>query len=191
VGLSAVVDRLVYGVTLTAEECAGREAFARGRWEETRRQGLPDQAYGASTVEDSIALDIVGAFGEYAVWRWLGRPGGQATVDRVNTFHVIPDVGQVEVRAASGHDRNLIIRERDPQERPYLLTTWELPEVWIHGWVYGWEARTRGQRWNPNGRHEAWLIRQRDLRPLPIKPLRAGMRIVTRARSFSAGQGVP
>jgi hypothetical protein len=172
-----VGDRI--GVLLTAEDIAACTRSAVRRMNEAARMGLNHATSVNRRTSERLHQELAGVCGELAVEYWLGRRGEAGSV---NTFHDVPDVGPAEVRCGTYHTYNLIIRDWEPMRRAYILTTIELPdpEVWLHGWLWGYEAELRGRRWNPGGTREAWLVRQARLRPLPDRPLRANMRALVR-----------
>jgi hypothetical protein len=168
------------GVRLTAKDIADCKRSAVRRMNEAARMGLNHATSVNRSAPERLHQELAGVCGELAVEYWLGRRGEAGAV---NTFHHIPDVGRAEVRCAIRHTYNLIVRDWEPMQRAYILTTIELPntEVWLHGWLWGYEAELRGRRWNPGGTREAWLVRQDRLRPLPDRPLQANMRALISA----------
>ena len=105
--------------------------------------------------------DIVGAIGEYAVARALGKPFQPL----LNTFK-LPDVGELQVRATRWPRGHLIVREDDP-EGVYVLVTVNEPRAEVHGWLTAKEARQDKYWGNPDETRAAcWSVPQYDLHPL-------------------------
>jgi hypothetical protein len=110
--------------------------------------------------------EIVGACGEKAFAAYLG----QYFVPSVNTFHEIPDVGEVEVRSTTREDGCLIVRDNDHDDRPFVLAIVTPPMVELKGWMRGCDAKSDRYKRNPNGHREAWFVPQCDL--IPMEELR-------------------
>lgn len=90
---------------------------------------------------ENVQAHTLGAMGEIALAKYLNiyYPG------HFDVFNKRPDLSvhkeRIEVRHRSEHDRDLIIRPKDPGDSIYVLTTGKGPEVLIHGWMYGWKAK--------------------------------------------------
>lgn len=87
----------------------------------------------------------------------------------------LPDVGDVDVRASSVFDSELIIRKNDDPDKKYYLLIGINGEYEIKGWLYGRDAM-KDQFWTSKdtGRPPAWFFPQSYLNPLDGKsPLMA------------------
>lgn len=117
----------------------------------------------ASTYERSFYLrleeETVGAVGEYAFCKYLGV----AWDESVDTYHNVPDVGSVEVRATRLDVGSLIVRDNDADDRVFVLVTGTPPQVEIRGWIRGGDAKRPEFSRNPNAYRQAWFVPQRAL----------------------------
>lgn len=118
----------------------------------------------ASTYERSwlrrLEEEVVGAAGEIAVAKSVGA----FHIGSVNTFHRVPDVlGNLEVRATSREDGCLIVRDNDPDDRPYVLVVGEAPNLRIAGYCWGADAKRDEFLRNPHGHRLAWFVPQSSL----------------------------
>lgn len=123
--------------------------------------------YGIAQKEAGWDLDVGGAIAEAAVaqWRnvwwpnpWSGKES--ADVDR-----------DVEVRSTRHSNGCLILRDRDHDERPYILAVLREPEVVLAGWMTG--AKGKDQKfWRDldNGRPGGWFVPQDKLWPMSDFP---------------------
>lgn len=105
---------------------------------------------------------VLGALGEAVAAKSLGV----YWVGGVCTFKNEGDVGRLEVRTRSRHDYELIIRDDDPDDRPYILVTGEGPEFRVHGWIMGKDARRDEWRQDHGGYEPAYFVPQAALRGL-------------------------
>jgi hypothetical protein len=113
-----------------------------------------------------IREEIVGACGEQA----FAKMHGLYWPPSVNTFHVVPDVGEVEVRATEVPTGRLIVRDNDPEDRWYYLMIGDFrkgawPQFRLAGCMKG--AAAKQDQWldNPNGYRESWFVPQDALIP--------------------------
>lgn len=112
--------------------------------------------------EHSIYIHMVGAWGEIAAAKQLGR----YWLPTINAFKA-PDIGEnIQVRTRQRHSYELIIRDDDNPDHVYFLLTCEHPPVFImHGWVIGRNARRDEWRRDHGGYGKpAWFVPQRALR---------------------------
>lgn len=108
---------------------------------------------------------IEGACGEMAFskamnWYWDGS---------VNTYKR-QDVGGCQVRTLSQDWYDLIVREDDADDEPFVLVTGIAPNYLVHGWILGRDARTQEWFRSPNDRPPAWFVPQAALRPMAELP---------------------
>jgi hypothetical protein len=59
----------------------------------------------------------------------------------INTFKGRADVAGCEVRARTHHSYELLVRNNDLDDRPYVLLTGLAPDFLIRGWLFGREAK--------------------------------------------------
>ena len=101
------------------------------------RKGSPDK-HGYEG--EGWNIHIEGACGEMAFAKamniyWDGS---------VNTYHH-PDVGGWQVRTRSRDGYELLVRENDADDTPFVHVTGRCPVYVIHGWILGREAKQ--SRW--------------------------------------------
>jgi len=111
-------------------------------------------------------LHIEGAAGEVAVAKATGRYW-QASV---NSFKTGGDVGKLQVRARSDHNYELLVRDDDPDEPPFVLVTGKAPHFWVRGWMYGWDAKRVEWRRNHGNREPAFFVPHEYLLPMEELP---------------------
>lgn len=109
-----------------------------------------------------------GALGEQAFAKWLGRFWDGTP----NTFRTTPDVAQYEVRTNAESWGDLIIRDRDSDDRVYVLViSSDCPRFLIRGWMRGIEAKQgRWRRAGDKTRPDAWFVPQGDLHDMDSLP---------------------
>ena len=121
--------------------------------------------HGMGPDADMLAIDILGAAGEMAVARVLGRywGGDVSSFKRADLGH------SVQVRTRSNHDYDLIIRHDDNPEDVYVLVTGTTTRLRVHGWIRGAEAKKDEWLKTYGDRPAAWFVPQSALRPLKRK----------------------
>lgn len=96
-----------------------------------------DDADGASP-ESGWQYHLEGAAGEMAFAKWADKYWsgnlGNLKAD---------DVGMMQVRTRSRHSYELIIKERDPDDRIFVLLTGLAPHFRLRGWIWGWEGKCK------------------------------------------------
>jgi hypothetical protein len=121
--------------------------------------------HGVAPDADILAYHILGAAGELAVARVLGRYWG----GDIGSFKKA-DLGQsVQVRTRSKHEYDLIVRHDDNPDDAYVLVTGTHTRLRVHGWIYGSEARKDEWVQTHAGRPPAWFVPKSALRPLKKK----------------------
>jgi hypothetical protein len=110
-------------------------------------------------------IDIQAAAAELAVAKALNR----YWVAGVNTY-TMPDVGRnIEVRCTKYPNGKLAIRDRDQDDRPFVLVRGIIPTFEIVGWIYARDAKQEqwkeAMTWG-----EAYMVPEDALRPFPLKP---------------------
>lgn len=106
---------------------------------------------------------VVGALGELAVAKLLGRYAAREHTDRATG-----DVAGLQVRATWLDAGRLILRTRDVDEAWYVLVRGMPPDLEVVGAITG-GAGKRPEWWKaPNGRAGAWFIPDEALAPLEV-----------------------
>jgi hypothetical protein len=109
--------------------------------------------------------EVVGCCGEIAV----AKLGGFYFVPGLNEFHTVPDVFKdVEVRSTDREDGGLIIRDNDVPERRFVLAIVNGNEVYLAGWIYGYDGMKSEFLKNPNNHTPAWFVPRKNLNPMAI-----------------------
>lgn len=122
------------------------------------------------SLAQNIGSHIVGALGERAVYKALGRQW----VGTVDTFKAPDLVGtQVQIRTTSKSTGELVVRERDNPDQPFVLVVpEEFPAFRVVGWCYGKDARKR-EFWKAprTDLPPAYFVPQHLLQPIDTLPL--------------------
>jgi hypothetical protein len=115
---------------------------------------------------DQNLNDIQSAGAEMAVAKVLNRYWCAG----VNAFKD-PDVGRnIEVRCTKYANGKLAIRERDNNDRPFVLVRGSLPTFEVVGWIYARDAKQEQWKNDPNGDGEVYMVPETALRSFPLKP---------------------
>lgn len=86
-----------------------------------------------------------------------------------NTFHAEADVGEdVDLRATDRADGRLILQVKDHPYRWFVLVTGNPPNMFLRGFIRGWDAMQDEWYRNPQGYGAAWFVPQSAL--IPIRP---------------------
>jgi len=104
---------------------------------------------------------IEGAAGELAFAKWSNKFWSGNVGDLTAN-----DVGKVEVRTASDHNRRLIIHKKDPDDRRFVLVTGIAPTFRIRGWIWGEDAKQEQYWQDPVGGRPAYFIPHNQLNPM-------------------------
>ena len=110
--------------------------------------------------------ETVGACGEIAFAKYLGT----FFVPSVNTFHVLPDVGNTEVRTTDNEKGCLIVRDNDSNDRVFVLAIVIENTVKLVGWTYGRDAKVAEFVRDPHGNRPAWFVPQDKLKVIKPRP---------------------
>jgi hypothetical protein len=112
---------------------------------------------------DPWAKHIHGAAGELAYAKVSGRYWSGAGVSYEND----DDVSGVQVRCRAKHTYELYVWPDDPDDALYVLVTGVMPELRVHGTIFGFEAKAYG-RFGSHvpGAHPAYFLRHDQLDPL-------------------------
>lgn len=110
--------------------------------------------------EKAEIVDMLGMLGEIAFRRLFGN------LDFPNKaqFKAIPDALGCDIRTTSYEHGCLIIRDDDPEDRPYVLMIGRDKAFRCAGWRWGWERKHFHKRPSTNKRPPAWFIAQGALR---------------------------
>jgi hypothetical protein len=109
--------------------------------------------------DEGWSADIEGAAGEMAAAKALNLYCSHP----VNTFKGGADVGEYEIRTTSKSSNKLIVRDRDDNDRPFVLVTGTAPHFTVHGWIMGKDAKQEKWKKAPNDRPPAWFVPQSSL----------------------------
>lgn len=115
---------------------------------------------------DGIALHINGAMGEMAFAKsqqlyWDGS---------VDTFKGA-DVGAIHVRTRSRADYELLIRDDDPDQVPFVLVRGSQGRYEVVGWIWSHDARVPHWRHDYGQREPAFFVPDESLLPIDTLPL--------------------
>lgn|SRR5262245_13193766 len=122
--------------------------------------------------DDGWRIHIEGAAGEMAAARALGMYWPMT----VNTFRSAGDVGRIEVRTRSRADYQLIIRDDDRDQAPFVLVRGQIPTFDVVGWTYGGHGKRPEWLRAYGGREAAYFIPDAALRALELLPLKGNGR---------------
>lgn len=129
------------------------------------RLGKRRDAHGMSADADGLTAHILGAAGEMAVAKVLGRYWG----GDVCTFKRADIGSNIQVRTRSRHEWDLIIRDDDDGAAYFVLVTGTPGNLCVRGWIKGEDARRDEWRQGHGGRPPAWFVPQSALKPMPAK----------------------
>lgn len=147
-------------VELTPAELVIVTAVGALRHGEAMHAGRRDR-HGATSSEDGLARHILGAAGELAVAKVLGRYWG----GDVCTFKG-PDVGGLQVRTRSSDDYDLIVRPDDADDEVFVLVTGTPTRLWVRGWIHGRDAKRPEFLRSYGGRPAVWFVPHDELQPI-------------------------
>lgn len=143
-------------ITITAEEFVRCAAVGMRRFESSSAQGHNHASTYRRSFIKRLEEETVGAVGELAFAKYREIPWDGS----VDTFHNVPDVAGVEVRATAYEDGHLVIRDNDADDRIFVLVTGSAPEVEIRGWIRGIDAKRDEFLRDPHGYRQAWFVPQ-------------------------------
>ena len=113
-------------------------------------------AYGAGNRND-WQLHVEGAMGEMALAKHLGVYWDGKGKMRA------PDVGECDVRTRSKHSYELIVHDRDNDDRYIYLLTGTNGDYRLHGGIYARDAKQKRYWKDPAGGRPAYFVPQSDL----------------------------
>ena len=113
-------------------------------------------AYGAGSKND-WQLHVEGALGEMALAKCLGVYWDGKGKMRA------PDVGEGDVRTRSNHSYDLIIHDRDDDDRYIYLLTGGNGQYIFHGGIYARDAKQKRYWKDPAGGRPAYFVPQAHL----------------------------
>lgn len=116
------------------------------------------ERHGAAGRGDAWGLNIEGAAAEYAAAKalnvcWSFAPGPGYDGDIGHGF---------EVRSTPREDGRLILHESDPDDRPFLLVTGQIPTFTIRGWIMAGDAK-KDYFWRDDVPEPAYFVPQSAL----------------------------
>ncbi len=153
-------------IMLSVDDMRTCLACAQDRLMQSLHKGLKDRLWEKPWVE-AFVPHLYGAMGELAVAKALNIfpalhtnefSGGKS--DLIYKGYLL----EVRHRKLAKHD--LIVRPGDPNERLYVLTTGDGPEVLIHGFSPGSKAKQEKFKKNWGGHGEAYFVPSYELFPL-------------------------
>lgn len=148
-------------VTLTPAECLMASAVGALRYSESLQYNRKDN-HGLSQEIDGLGLHVLGAAGELAVARLLGRYWG----GDVSSFKRADLGNSLQIRTRSKPHYDLIVRNDDSPENYYVLVTGTTTRLQVHGWIRGADARKDEFLKTYGDRPAAWFVPQSQLQPL-------------------------
>lgn len=149
-------------VRLTVEEVGRALNCAYERWSLSIRGGRQDTI--AKSWTEGITAHYYGAIGELA----LGKALGVYVPLHVNQFSgMAADLSDgpigYEVRYRKNREHDLIVRDRDKDDRRYVLCCGEPPEVEVVGWISGADAKQEKYLQDYGGHGAAYFVPRGDL----------------------------
>lgn len=124
-------------VTLTPQEIKRAIDAAWDRYSESLASGRTDTVFDKGWMK-GFEVHFFGAIGELAAAKALNcyaplhcNEFNSMASDLTYNGHML------EIRHRVSHDHDLIVRERDPKDREYVLTTGQPPGIQVHGYWPG------------------------------------------------------
>ena len=145
-------------IELSEQEVLHAISIGGKRQWEALKKGLADK-HGFEG--DGWEVHIEGAMGELAVAKALNIYWDAG----VNTFKT-PDLGPLYIRTRSQHHYDLLIREDDDNEAPWILATGRAGKYHIHGWIRGKDAKKPMWSRTHGNRPRAYFVPKSALSPL-------------------------
>ena len=152
--------KVVPKITLTEEELYICAIAGARRQIESVMDGREDQ-HGFDGYE-GWTVHIEGVCGEFAVSKYLNVHFGF----HCNTFTSGTDVGPYEVRTRSEHRYDLLVRNRDDDDKIYIHVTGRAPHYVIRGWLRGHDAKKKKFAKDYGGRPTAYFVPEEHLNPV-------------------------
>jgi len=123
-------------------------------------KGRPN-AYGCAP-DVGWQVHIEGCCGELAVAKYLDRYWNGNFEDLK-----ADDVGQYQVRTRSNHGWDLILHDRDLDDRIFILITGMAPQYVIRGWIRAGDGKKKEFWSDPSGKNRpAYFVPQDCLNPI-------------------------
>jgi len=116
--------------------------------------------------DDGWSDHIEGVCGELAVAKALGV----YWTPTVDTFKSGGDVGDWQVRTRRRADYELLIRDDDADEAPFILVRGRVPLFEVVGWIRGRDGKRDEWRHAHGGRPPAYFVPAEALLPLETLP---------------------
>jgi hypothetical protein len=149
-------------VTLSDTEMVWPTKVGTDRHEAAKKANKRDSHKYKGSDEDGLKIHILGAAGELAFAKSLGIVWDAS----INTWKKPDLCGIVQVKTATHHTYSLLVRPDAKDGEIFVLVTSEnLREYQIHGWMIGKDIKR--ERWlrNPGERKAAWFVPQSALHP--------------------------
>lgn len=80
------------------------------------------------------------------------------------------DVGRFQVRTADSHGKRLILHDKDPDDRIFILVTGMSPHFLIQGWIKASEGKVQEYWSDPAGGRPAYFVPKERLYPMESIP---------------------
>ena len=133
---------------------------------ESIRQNRHDPLSAKLGILSTTESEIVGVLGEIAACKYFNIDS-----PLINGFKKFSDVGTLtEIRSTKRPDGCLIVRDRDDNQKNYVLATVTRYEVTLHGWLNGNIAKQSKYQRNPHNHGASYFIPQDQLQPLTTLP---------------------
>lgn len=126
-------------------------------------QGRQD-AHGCS-VEVGWQVHIEGCAGELAVAKYLNL-FWNGNFENLKA----DDVGQFQVRTADSHGKRLILHDKDPDDRIFILATGMAPRFLIQGWIKAEDGKQSRYWADPAYGRPAYFVPKEVLQPMDSLP---------------------
>lgn len=150
-------------VKITVEEMGRAISVGYERFSCSVRDKRKDKLFEKNWM-DGFLVHVHGAIGEIAAAKAIGiYPSLHVNEFRGGKSDLPHDI-EVRHRTKAGYD--LIIRGSDREDRIYVLTRGEPPDIEVAGWCNGKEFCTQKNWKNYGGHGSCWFIPADDLRPM-------------------------
>lgn len=142
-------------------------AAAKLKHDESELRGLVDRNHSKL---NGLALHMFGEKAEFAACIMARAK----YIPKVNVFGSVPDQFGCDIKAATSHYFNLILRDPAPPQRPIILITSrdEYGQDWfMQGWTY-WPIALKIGKWvNPNAMGKCLKVYTDKLYPMDTCPI--------------------
>lgn len=152
-------------VTLNAPELQKALEIANFRRTSAIKKGRRP-GYGAPIAhQEALDLDIMGAEGEAAVAKHF-----DIAWDGNGIKMKMPDVGPYDVRTVSKRHYNLLLNDRDNDDRAFILVWNDRPNYYLLGWLFARDGKKQEYWKTTTGIRKAYVYPQKLLNPMSTIP---------------------